>query len=473
MPERSESLTTDHPESSTPPRRSLNPLLVLGIVGILVSGASFAAGYFLPAGSANPFADPTAIARPVPTEPVGASAVRTCSVGSAMNDTLLGTQTVVVFDESGSPLLTNNAEDPIPMGSVMKVITAAVALDILGKDGRLTTRVVDGSTAGTVIVIGGGDPTLRAGGTSVYAGSASIAELASETVTSYQAEYPENPTITRVSIDLSMFPIDDAWHPTWPESERTIGYQPRIVPFIVDGDRAKPGQQTSPRSTDPAGRAANAFVAALQQAGNGDGDVEIDYESAPSNATELASVSSAPVSQLIPQMLLYSDNTLAEFLMRTSSVSAGFDGGSDSIQQLVLSSLIKHGVDMTGATFVDGSGESASDLIPPRAMVELVQQIFQGDAKLAAIGDALPVAGRSGTLTSRFVGDAEIAREHVFAKTGWIYGVYSLAGQIETESDGRLSFVVVARGEVDATAIPAIDKLVAGIYSCGSNLSSF
>ena len=466
-------MKADTPDSSASPRRSRNPLLVLGIVGVLVSGASFAAGYFLPAGSATPFAEPTAVPRPVPTEPVGASAVRTCSVGSEMNNPVLGTQTVVVFDESGNRLLTNNAHDPIPMGSVMKVITAAVALDTLGKDGRLTTRVVDGSTAGTIIVIGGGDPTLRAGASSVYTGSASITELASETVSSYQAEHPENPTITRVLIDLSMFPIDDAWHPTWPESERTIGYQPRIVPFMVDGDRANPSQQTSPRSTDPAGRAADAFVSALQEAGNGDVDVEIDYQSAPSNAVELASVTSAPVSELIPQMLLYSDNTLAEFLMRASSISVGSDGGSDSIQQLVLGSLIKHGVDMTGGTFVDGSGESATDLIPPRAMVELVQQIFYGDETLAAIGDALPIAGRSGTLATRFVGDAEVAREHVVAKTGWISGVYSLAGQIDTENDGRLSFVVVARGEVDATAIPAIDQLVAKIYSCGANLAPF
>jgi D-alanyl-D-alanine carboxypeptidase/D-alanyl-D-alanine-endopeptidase (penicillin-binding protein 4) len=106
-------------------------------------------------------------------------------------------------------------------------------------------------------------------------------------------------------------------------------------------------------------------------------------------------------------------------------------------------------------------------------MVELVQQIFHGDETLAAIGDALPIAGRSGTLATRFVGDAEVAREHVVAKTGWISGVYSLAGQIDTENDGRLSFVVVARGEVDATAIPAIDQLVARIYSCGTNLAPF
>ena len=466
-------MTSEQPDSSSRRKRTLNPLLVLGIVGIFMAGASFAAGYFLPSGSATPIAEPTADARPVPAEPVGASGVRTCSVGKSMTNRALGTQTVVVFDESGNRLLTDNADDAIPMGSVMKLVTATVALDILGKNGKLTTRVVDGSTAGTVIVIGGGDPTLRAGGTSVYSGAPSLADLASQTVSAYQTEHPDSPTITRVLVDLSMFPIDDAWHPTWPESERTIGYQPRIVPFMVDGDRANPGQQTSPRSTDPAGHAANEFVSALKRAGNGDGDVEIDYQSAPSNATELASVESAPVSKLIPQMLLYSDNTLAEFLMRASSVSAGFDGSADSIQQLVLSSLNKHGVDITGGKFVDGSGESRKDLIPPRAMVELVSQIFQGDDKLALIGDALPVAGRSGSLATRFVGGADAARGHVTAKTGWINSVYALAGQIDTKRDGNFYFVVVARGKVDAAAIPAIDKLVASIYSCGANLASF
>jgi D-alanyl-D-alanine carboxypeptidase/D-alanyl-D-alanine-endopeptidase (penicillin-binding protein 4) len=348
-----------------------------------------------------------------------------------------------------------------------------VALDTLGPAGRLTTRVVEGSSAGTVIVIGGGDPTLRAGGSSVYSGAPSLSDLASQTVSAYQERYPESPTITRVLVDLSRFPIDDAWHPSWPVSERTIGYQPLIVPFMVDGDRANPGLQTSPRSTDPAGRAASAFVDALEQAGNGPGDVDIDFQSAPINARELASVKSAPVSSLVSQMLLNSDNTLAEFLIRASSVEAGFDGSADSIQQLMLGSLNTFGVDMTGGTIVDGSGESAKNLLPPRAVVELVTQIFDGDKKLSVIGKALPVAGESGTLATRFTGSAAVARGHVQAKTGWINGVYALAGRIDTKGNGRTYFVVVARGKVDSSAQAAIDDVVAGMYSCGSNLAAF
>ena len=467
-------MTTDTTESSPPTSRARNPFVTLGVVGVLVACASFAGGFFLHSGSNTPSAQPTASVRAVPTDPAKPSGIRTCSVGKFLLAKALGTQSAVVIDaETGNRLLADNADEPIPMGSVMKLITATVALDTLGPDGHLTTRVVEGSTAGTVIVVGGGDPTLRAGSSSVYSGAASISDLASQTVSAYQEMHPDNPTITRVLVDLSMFPSDDAWHSSWPETERTQGYQPLIVPFMVDGDRANPSAQISPRSTDPAGRAAQAFVSALQREGNGSGEISIDFQSAPSNAKELASVQSAPVSTLIEQMLKTSDNTLGEFLMRAASVDSGFDGGSASIQQLVLSSLNQHGVDLTGGNFVDGSGESKKDLIPPRGMVELVSQVFQGDKKLSLIGDALPVAGQTGTLATRFVGKAAVARGHVKAKSGWIAGAYALAGQIDAKGSGRLYFVVVARGKVDATAPAALDDLVAGMYSCGTNLASF
>ena len=467
-------MTTDQNDAPAKSTRARNPFLTLGIIGVLLTGVSFAGGYLATASSNQPEVVPTDDARPLPVEIVEPEGVRTCSISQKLNARQLGNQTVLAVDgETGNQLLADNTDKPIAMGSIIKLLTATVALDTLGAKGRLTTRVVEGSTAGTVIVIGGGDPTLRAGGSSVYSGAPSLSELATQTVSEYQARYPESPTITRVLVDLSMFPIDDAWHPSWPVSERTIGYQPLIIPFMVDGDRANAGVQTSPRSTDPAGRAARAFVSALEQAGNGSGDVEIDFQSAPSNARELASVSSAPVSSLVSQMLLNSDNTLAEFLMRASSVKAGFDGSADSIQQLVLGSLNAFGVDMTGGTIIDGSGESAKNLLPPRAVVELVTQIFEGDKRLSAIGKALPVAGKTGTLATRFTGSAAVARGHVQAKTGWIDGVYSLAGRIDTKRGGRTYFLVVARGKVDANAKTAIDNVVAGMYSCGTNLASF
>lgn len=467
-----EELGDESVAASTPRRRGWNAYLTLGVVGVLVIGGAFAGGVVSGSASIVPVATPTPEPRTVPTEQLKPSSVRTCSVAKLAKARQLGTETVLVTDDKGALLFDSNAADPVPMGSVMKLITAVVALDNLGAKARLTTRVVEGSTEGTVILVGGGDPTISAGGSTVYPGAPTMTELATETVTSYTALHPDNPVITTVLVDLTMFPVDDAWNPNWPVSERTIGYQPLIVPLMVDGDRANPGLQTSPRSTDPAGRAAAAFIAALQQAGNGAGDVEVDYQAAPNNAKELASVSSQPVSTLIAQMLPTSDNTLAELLMRASSVEAGFDGSADSIKQLVLGSLTTNGVDMSGGRFEDGSGESNKDLIPPRAIVDLVRVIFSDGGDMDIIRNALPIAGQSGTLATRFVGPAAVARGHVQGKTGWINGVYALAGQISIRKS-NLHFVVVARGKVDSTAMTAIDNLVAGIYRCGDNLASF
>jgi D-alanyl-D-alanine carboxypeptidase/D-alanyl-D-alanine-endopeptidase (penicillin-binding protein 4) len=157
--------------------------------------------------------------------------------------------------------------------------------------------------------------------------------------------------------------------------------------------------------------------------------------------------------------------------MRDASVAKGFDGSAASIQQLVIGSIGAYDVDLNDGTFEDGSGESNHDLLPPRAMVDLIGKVFS-DKNLVILKKALPVAGQSGTLASRFSGDAAVARGHVTAKTGWINGVYALAGQIDAKRD-TINVIVVARGKVTATAMPAIDNLVAAMYSCGANLASY
>jgi len=71
---------------------------------------------------------------------------------------------------------------------------------------------------------------------------------------------------------------------------------------------------------------------------------------------------------------------------------------------------------------VDGSGLSVKNVISPLALVKLLQGMFPHDMYRAT----LPVAGRSGTLASRFKGTA--AEGHVFAKTGTVSGVNTLSG---------------------------------------------
>ena len=464
-----ETTTDDTPQTSGP------NFLVLGLATALVTALAFAGGFFFGPGN-GPAPVETSAARVVPEAPADAFPVRTCSIAAPVASSKLGAATVYVMNaDTDETLYQFGAEPTVPMGSVMKVITAATALKVLGPDARLTTRVVAGSQPGSVILIGGGDPTLSAGRGSVYSGAPLLSDLAEQTVAAYADAFPDADPISHVIVDVSLFPVEDAWHSSWPKSERTNGYQPLIVPLMVDGDRANPTKATSARSKDPVGKAAQAFADALQAAGAGDGetDITISYGSAPNNATKLASVSSQPVSKLVAQMLPNSDNTLAEMLLRAVSVKLGSGGTADSLQQVVVSTMTTIDVDFSDGKIIDGSGESPDIRINPAPLAKLLDTVFSDAGDLAVIAKSLPVAGESGTLSGRFDGDAKVARGHVTAKTGWINGVYALAGQIVAADGTKLIAIVVATGDVSDSAKAAIDNVFAGAYTCGNNLASY
>jgi D-alanyl-D-alanine carboxypeptidase/D-alanyl-D-alanine-endopeptidase (penicillin-binding protein 4) len=245
----------------------------------------------------------------------------------------------------------------------------------------------------------------------------------------------------------------------------------------VDGDRANPKAETSARSTDPIGRAGAAFIAALKNADPGGvvgSSVSTSDGSAVSGAASLGEVKSQPVRTLISQMLLPSDNTLGEMLARIVSKASGFDGTYASLQQAIpgaLNSGFK--IPAAGLTIVDGSGESANNKVPPATMTSLVRLIQGGTLNLDVVRAAMPVAGKTGTLASRFSGANAVVRGNVTAKTGWIDTEYALAGFV-TAADGTVlifAFDAIGPG-IKSSAQAALDTLTVAAYACGNNLSN-
>jgi D-alanyl-D-alanine carboxypeptidase/D-alanyl-D-alanine-endopeptidase (penicillin-binding protein 4) len=102
--------------------------------------------------------------------------------------------------------------------------------------------------------------------------------------------------------------------------------------------------------------------------------------------------------------------------------------------------------------------------------MRIVQAGTQG---LDVVRAALPVAGRSGGLQSRFTGENAIARGHVTAKTGWIDTEYSLSGFVDAVDGARLVFTYYAMGGgISPAAKTALDTLATAVYRCGDNLSN-
>jgi len=409
----------------------------------------------------------TAASRAVPNGETAASRLRTCSVAELATDPRLGSfQAQVRNATTGEVLFDRGGDTASRAASVLKVLTSAAALSVLGPDYRATTTVVAGKEPGQVVLVGGGDLTLSStptGDDSVYAGAAHLDALAEQARTAMGGA-----AITSVVLDSSYFG-DPGWEPSWDRKEQTDGYMPLITALQVDGDRDNPYKSTSARSDDPVARAGAAFAAELG------GDVRVSVGTAPAGATQLASVQSQPVSTLIQQSLIVSDNALAEMLARLVAVESGTGNTFSAIQPAVLAGLATYGIETTGIHIVDGSGLSDNNAVPPAYLTKLFRKIDAREGSLGVIFDGLPVAGgKSGSLSysDRFTGSNADADGAVFAKTGWIDTGYTLAGIMHAEDGTTLTFAVYALGDVGDNAKQAIDTITTGFFRCGNNLSN-
>ncbi|MFM1845975.1 MAG: hypothetical protein RIS19_448, partial [Actinomycetota bacterium] len=261
--------------------------------------------------SSAPTTTPTTTPTETPTVTPSPDA-RDCSIAElALDNRLVGLHAQVLNPATNEVLFDVQGDVPAQTASVMKLLTATAALQVLGPNYRIQTKVyADLDNPGHIVIIGAGDPTLsrvRAGVQSVYKDAPKLADLAVQI-----NDWARSTPITNITLDSTYFE-PESWDPGNPESERTIGYQSIVTALQVDGDRANPTALTSPRSTDPV----NAAGVALKKAiGPLAASATLTQAKAGSNLLEIASVRSQPISKWIEHMLKVSDNTESEFLAR-------------------------------------------------------------------------------------------------------------------------------------------------------------
>ena len=453
------------------PRAWLAGAIAVGFL-ILATGALFAGaavGSNASAGTPSP-SNSAGSARPLPAELPVATRLRTCSVAALAADPKLASFSGAVTNATtGELLFDRGAATGVPQGSALEVLTASAALQILGPDAVLTTRVYDGSSDGTIVLVGGGDPTLSqlpAGAESVYTGAPKLEDLAEKVNDAFDAAHPGK-DIKNIVLDSSMWSDADKWDPTWKRTAQTGGTQSEVTALQVDGDRADPTKQVSPRSTDPVARAGMLFAVAL---GLDPDDITFSKASAITSKPVLGEVKSQPVSTLVNQMLMNSDGTLAENLARVVSKTLNLGGSAASLQQAITNAIGIVGVSSTGLVVHDGSGLSAATAIPPKFMADFLAKVQQGANNLNYVYNSLAVGGKSGSLAGRFTG-ANPAKGGVVGKPGAGDGEQSLVGVIAAADGTQLGFAFYAIGAKD-NAKAAIDALVTGAFACGDNLSN-
>ena len=376
----------------------------------------------------------------------------------------------VLLSEHGSRLMTP--------ASTTKLATGLAALAILGDDARFTTKVVRGAAPGSIILVGGGDPTLAVNPFPArdYPRPATLAGLAAATA---RALIAQGRRTVVLGYDTSLY-TGPGLAPGWPAAYVTGGDVTPIVPLEVDQGRLTAAGQPqdsddpynlSARSDDPAGMAATAFGALLAADGiHVTGSPQA--RSAPAAAATLASVTSPPLSAVVAQMLEESNNVIAENLARQVAVAAGQPASFSGAAQAVIKVLKRLGV-TAGIHLVDGSGLSPQDAIAPATLVKVLE-LAADRPRYRALLAGLPVAGFSGTLSageSVFSGISGAALGSVRAKTGNLGTVTSLAGLAYDKSGEVLVFAFMAdqipSAGVLKDAANAIDAAASALAGCG------
>ncbi len=316
------------------------------------------------------------------------------------------------------------------------------------------------------MLVGGGDPFLMAEPAGAdgpsYPERADVVTLAQQTAAALRADGRK-----RVSLgfDDSLF-TGPGFNPAWPQAYADEGdIVSPITALWVDEGREPDSFR---RVDDPALYAAQVFAAALTAEG-----ITVTGDPARGVAggagRELASVTSAPVREIVERVLEVSDNEAAEVLAHHVGLAVRGTGSFADGVAGVLRTLRGLGVPTAGIEIYDGSGLSRENRIEPEALVAVVRAAATGDPALRSVVASLPVAGFTGSLTDRFDGPYPEARGLVRAKTGTLTAVSSLAGIAVDQEGHELVFVLMAdriAKPKETAAEQVLDDAAAALGAC-------
>lgn len=380
--------------------------------------------------------------------------------------------------ENGEVLFSSAADQAERSASVLKILTAAVALDVLGPDYRVTTSVYsDPENPGAIYLVGAGDPTLSrmpSKITSYYAKGPKLDTL-SRQISNWSKR--TGTEITSVNVDSSLFGGNDEWHPTWSLRGLSSGYMAPVSALQIDAARLTSKHNSkrwlARRTAAPVDQAGELFIASLNKRKLAKGFTAAQAP-APAGAVVIASVQSRPMREWIVNLLRVSDNTLSENIARLASLQAGYDGSMESINSLYSDVLSKRGLDVSNLEIVDASGLSKDNRVPASLLNDLLELVHQEIGDYEVIREGLAISGSAGALRTRFTNGYQApATGMIAAKTGFITTGYSLAGFITARDGTELVFTVYNLS--DKTKLSqrrAMDRLIYRFFQCGSRLSS-
>ena len=419
---------------------------------------------------------------------------------------------------TGDPLFRRHAGRLLLPASNQKLLTAAAAAVRLGWEYRFTTRlvatgpIVDGTLEGDLVIVGNGDPSinprhparwrafddwaaaLRAKGVRIIRGHVvgddnAVAEPGwglgwswDDLSLGYGApigalQYNENQI--EVIVGPGMAPGARAIVSTSPpgsgilvapavttadagaESRVEIARRPGTSFLDVRGQVAADARPMSILASvdNPTRLYLNAFRDALARYGIfvGGSMLDVDELEAPPRldaGVELVADRSPPLDEIIDVTLKWSRNGYAETLLYAMAPPGVPQTDTQGLEAL-RATLGELGLARDAYLARDGSGLSRYDYLTADTLVTLLTAMAKAPAHAERFRAALPVAGVSGNLANRLKGTP--AEGRVWAKTGSMSQVRTLAGYLTAQNGDVLAFALLANNfRIPAAEIDAL-----------------
>ena len=202
--------------------------------------------------------------------------------------------------------------------------------------------------------------------------------------------------------------------------------------FGVKGDLPNPGLLL-----------ARHFTSRLREAGidvKRDATYEADYNPLSPARTEFYTHYSEPLSELIKETNVNSNNLYAEAIFRYLGTRYSLPGSIHNSQDLLRDYWRRRGVEMQSAIVKDGCGLAPQDAVSAKAFVQLLTIMARSSNKDAWMA-SLPTSGLTGTLKTLCPNTALEGRIH--AKSGTIAGTKNFAGYIDMPNGETWVFAIL------------------------------
>lgn len=426
-----------------------------------------------------------------------------------------------IKDFDGKTLCAYSQDKLLTPASIMKVVTTASALEILGDDYRYKTKLSFSEEDSTLMVTGSGDPTLG----SEYSDEKSKNFLAKWSSEVKDNKFSQKPF--RLLVDDSLFGYDgisDQW--TWEDignyyaaGAYGISFMDNTykvffntldtnnAPAIIQLEPAIPeltfqnklqlntsGQDNGyihgiPFSYDrritgniPAGRSSFSIKGDIPDPGlflaksfadelRFDGMTVINYQTIRCQRPALRHLkpfyehASSPLKDIVRQINVRSNNHYAEHVIRTIGASDEPNASSNALKNGIDKIKLywqSKGLDVSSLLMYDGCGLSPQDGVTPEFMTDVLVKMQRGSNRNSFF-ESFPKAGEEGTVRN-FLKDTRLVGK-IRVKSGSISGVQCFAGYL-VDGDRKYAFTVMVN-KFDGSrkdVIKNIEKLFLSIF---------